>query len=153
MPTKKENSTSLKLYNEAVNSAELVDVKLISSSFKVEKEFFSEEGENSKFGFGPKTSKAGFDEEKNMVLGHIEFETSAKLGNKFIMRLQSTYFVAFSFEKKVDKDQAVKFFHRVGKFTSYPYFRNLFAQHVSEAQLELPPLPILKQRHTFKDQS
>lgn len=130
-------------YNRVVDAAELVDVKLVKSSFDLQPAFFAASDEVA-FRYGCDLERSTYDQESNFLVGEIAVEAGCKLGRRWVLKVRSTYVVAFSVAGKPPVEAAKTYLERVGRFTAYPYFRAHFAALCSAAGAEVPPLPVLK---------
>ena len=131
-------------YNSVVDAAELLDVKLIKSSFDLQPHFFAAEDQDLDFRYTCDLERSSYDAESKVLLGQIALEAGSKVGRKWVLRVRSTYVVAYSISGEPPEDAATGYLERVARFTAYPYFRAHFASLCSDAGAKVPPLPVLK---------
>ena len=141
--SKSEETFDKDEYNRAVASARLLDVAVTASSFKLEREFFSESDKKRKLSSDYHLIDCEFNEEFLILL--VRFEVEAKEGNRKLLKCRCDYNVVYSFSApNVSREAAVSFGRHIAQFTAYPYFRQHFAQRSWESGADLPVLPILK---------
>jgi hypothetical protein len=136
------------IYKEVSCSAALQELRLFSSKFMVKQEFFLLEAEYGppKSLFSGYTGEVTIDEEEGLIAGSYTWEAEIKFGRKTGLKLRSDYVLIYSGIGGLDSDHINMYFNRVGRFSTYPYFRSHFSSHVTEAGLMLPPLPSLNER-------
>jgi hypothetical protein len=100
-------------------------------------------GLNHAFNMVP--SDAGFDEEFGLLMCQMNWSLSAKKSRSTLLKLTAQYIIYYSGVPNVDDKYRTEFMQRVGKFATYPYFRNLVSQISWASSAELPILPVLKQ--------
>lgn len=146
MTRKKESSPAIAPgdYNAVVTGADLLDVKLIGSTFSVEPQFFSEDRDSKNFSFGCEIATGYYLEEDRKLIGTFLLEAGSKTGRKWVLRAKSTYVVVFDVEGSPSEEAALSYLRRIGKFVCYPYFRAHFAGLCSGAGAEMPPLPVMR---------
>jgi hypothetical protein len=148
----------IKKYNAVVRSAELVDIRLISSKFDVKTEYFAlkqaeEEGEKKriKHGFGWQLSTFSYSQERRYMLGHLEWSATSVKGRKNLLTIKATYLVVYTAGEDLEEEYVSAFLSNVGRFATFPYFRSLVATYSAAASADLPLLPILKQPIATED--
>lgn len=130
-------------YNAVVETAHLLDVKMIASEFSVRAPFFSEEKEGVRFVYGCEAGTQHYNAEDGRLLGMFHVEAGAKKSRKFLLKAKATYVIAFAVEGKPTQEGALAYLSRVGSFGCWPYFRAHFATLCASAGAEAPPLPIM----------
>lgn len=136
------------VYKEVSCSAALQEIRLVSSKFAVKPELFLPDDDvgSPKSLFSGGTSGVTIDEDEGFVAGHYHWEAKVKFGRKTGLKLQTDYVLIYSGIGGLDTDHINMYFNKIGRFSTYPYFRSHFSNHVSEAGLMLPPLPSLNER-------
>lgn len=132
-------------YSQAVEAANLSHIRLIRSNFDTQPEVFGPPCADHKSSYSCKITDAFFDDESGLLTGWFVGKVNIKIGRRKILDMSATYLVIYDINGSPTEDAALKFVHAVGNFAVYPYFRAHFASLTSEAGLQLPPLPILKE--------
>jgi hypothetical protein len=133
-------------YNDVVSNAELVDIKLTSSSFKIEGEYFADMRQDPKLEVSGSPRWTRLDSERGIIAGGLDWSVTCRQGRKVVLSIKASYLVAYGLSEPVEDKYAEYFVQNVGRFAVYPYFRNLVAQYSAASSAELPLLPVLKQR-------
>lgn len=134
----------LEKYNHVVGAAQIRAVQMMSVSFKVKPDFFSEE-EKRALSYDVKNGDHNFSTEDGAAMIFVSFNVSAQTGRKKTLVCEADYVVTYDGLNDCD-DEAVKaFLGRVAPFACYPYFRSLFATLDWAATTGLPPLPVHKE--------
>ncbi|WP_193184180.1 hypothetical protein [Nisaea sediminum] len=155
MPPKKKGSDSLvaakpdhiQQYDQVVEAAQLIDVRLNGLTFNVDPDYYQFERNNFdkvKFSFEGGFNFTHFDKNSGTLVGEINWKCVAKHRNKNLLKVDATYVIAYGDIPPVSDDPAKAFLTRVGKFTSYPYFRTVVSQLSWNAEANIPILPVLK---------
>lgn len=132
-------------YRSAVDAAYLRNVRLVKSEFFIEPEGVVRDRSNWRQLYEFAFSSAEFDATRKILSSWIAAEAVCKVGRKRVVFLRCQYLVAYSVEGAPTEEAAVMFAARVAPFTAYPYFRAHFAEVCSQAGLNLPPLPVMKE--------
>lgn len=133
-------------YAKSISYAELRHVVLLKSNFFVNPEFFSESSDRE-LSRGEEITSFSVTEDRLTAAAEIEYFAKAKCGEAEAFCASCTYLVAFDFEKETTEETAEKVIQRVGRFAAYPFFRQHVAQLSWESGIDIPILPIIKQRH------
>jgi hypothetical protein len=131
-------------YNAVVQIADLIDIKLIHTTFDVVPALFLSEKDQHKFGYGCEFEHGYYRGEDNVLIGTFKLEAGSKQGRRWLLRAKSTYLVMFDVEGNPSEEAALSYLSRIGKFACYPYFRSHFAALCSNAGAEMPPLPVMR---------
>ena len=136
------------IYHEVSCSAELQELRLVSSKFKMKPELFlyEDDGKPPKNLFHGHAVGVTIDEDEGLIAGNYIWEAELKFGRSTGLKLQAEYLLIYSGVGGLDANHTSMYFSRVGRFSTYPYFRSHFSNHVTEAGLMLPPLPSLNER-------
>lgn len=130
-------------YNAVVETAHLLDVKLISSEFTVKAPFFVEDKDDLKFVFGCDSGTKHYHSDGRRLIGMFHVEAGAKKSRRFLLKAKATYLIAFLVDGDPEEEAALAYVERVGAFGCWPYFRAHFATLCAGAGAEAPPLPIM----------
>jgi hypothetical protein len=148
-----EKAKRLAAYDEVVRAAKLAGIKLYSSSFKINPEYYparDEELESQKSllnrGFTWTHEPVGFVKESGILAGVFNWGIEVKKGRKRLVSAKAGYMVIYTDVPPVDDEPALAFLKKVGRFACYPYFRSYVAQMGWAAEADLPILPVLKDR-------
>ncbi len=139
-------------YAKVANSARLVEIALVDQLFKVSLSSFwdaEEERKTLAHGYWGEPLKKLFDTEVGTIAGGYSWNAQIKDGRSKPLRLKAEYFLLYSGLNDLDssfEEYVHLYFDKVARFTSYPYFRTLFATSSSNAGLALAPLPSLVDR-------
>lgn len=136
------------VYKEVSCSASLQEIRLIASKFSVKSELFLTDDDvgTPKSLFTGGTSDVLIDDEEGLIAGKYNWEAEIKFGRKTGLKLQTTHMLIYSGVAGLDPNHINHYFNKIGRFSTYPYFRSIFSTHVSDAGLMLPPLPSLNER-------
>jgi hypothetical protein len=131
-------------YNALVNSAELMDIKLIKSDFDVQPIFFSTEDDKKSYRYDCELARSFHREGGDYIFAEVALEAGCKVGRKWLLRSKSTYLVAYALDRPTSEAAALEYLKKVARFTAFPYFRAHFAEQCSQAGAVVQPLPVLK---------
>ena len=154
MPTRaKKNSErsttsdalSAEAYNHVVDSANLRDIKLITSTFYVQPAFFDE---RDRVILSVQSECTDCTEVENgSIVAFFSFEVKGRLNNdgddEEIMESSAVYLAAYDVASDAQNKEASAFCSKVGLFAAYPYFRALVAHFAGDADLGIPALPLI----------
>jgi hypothetical protein len=142
----------IKKYNAVVKSADLVDIRLLSSKFDVKTEYFTlkqaeedEQKKRIKHAFGWDLSRFSYSQETGHMFGHLEWSATSTRGKKTLLTIKATYLIVYTAGEDLEEEYVSAFLSNVGRFATFPYFRSLVATYSAAASADLPLLPILKQ--------
>jgi hypothetical protein len=144
----KEFDFDQELYSEVSCAAKLQEIKLSASRYLVKFQLFDdiEVLRQMKHRYSGRCEEVFFDENSGSAGGKFNWTAEIKLGRQVSLKLSAEYYLLYSNLAEHDEDHVSFFVTKVGRFATYPYFRALFANHVSESGLMLPPLPTLNER-------
>jgi len=145
VPAKRIKAPEVEAYDKVVETASLRELKLVSSSFDVKPEAHSENFPTWRPTYDCTLSSNYFVEELGLIFGSVKAEVRCKHGRASILTLKSQYVILYKVDGKPEEAAALKFMQRVARFSVYPYFRAHFAELCSQAGLNVPPLPILRE--------
>ncbi|MCB2114450.1 MAG: hypothetical protein R3C42_05975 [Parvularculaceae bacterium] len=132
-------------YNRLIDAAELQDIRLVSSNFFVEPEYYDpNNAENRVFGIEDSITEPEFDDESNALFAAFEFIVKVQIEEKLLLSCTASYVVGFRIEGQFDLDLMKYFARRIGRNATYPYFRDHAAQLSWASGAQLPILPIMK---------
>ncbi|MCP1199850.1 hypothetical protein [Notoacmeibacter sp. MSK16QG-6] len=142
---KTEAARAVDKYNAAVASSELKSIMLTDVSFNVKPDFFSQDLEKQKLVSNIEQSEPLHEEGEDIGVSFVEFKVSSREGRKQNLVCKARYAVIYGGFSQCNAKEVKHFLSRVGTFACYPYFRSLFANLNWSANVELPPLPVLKE--------
>lgn len=131
-------------YAVAVETAELIAVRLIKSEFAAEPEAFARDQSNWKRGYGCESQSSAFNPARTILSGAVLAEVACRIGRKRVVHLKCRYLIDYAIAGSPTDRAAHAFFDRIAPFTAYPYFRAHFAEVTDQAGLEIGPLPVMK---------
>lgn len=136
-------------YAAVAKAARLRQLSLIDSAFNVKPECYaalSRDDDELQHGFGGECSSFAYDAENGSLFGVFEWVAEIKLGRKKALKVSANYMLIYTELEVLPEEYVRLYFEKIGKFSSYPYFRSHFAMHTAAAGLTLPPLPSLTDR-------
>lgn len=131
-------------YEDAVETAELRDIRLISADFTASPEIALPEQSSWKYGYSCDVESVGYDGEAGVISAWIGATAFCRSGRKKILNVKGQYLIVWSVSHPVEQETAERFALMLGPFATYPYFRSHFSHIASQAGLSVPPLPIMK---------
>ncbi|MDU8912779.1 hypothetical protein [Aestuariicoccus sp. MJ-SS9] len=87
-----------------------------------------------------------FDREHGFSVGEYTWRADVKQGRRKLLKLKCTYVLVYDNFQDCDEAYTYLYFKKVGRFTTYPYFRTQFSVQVGASGLTFPPLPSLIDR-------
>lgn len=136
-------------YRKVSVSANLVELFLVKQNFEAHPaKFWVAESDGGRFKQSYSGAPCGnsLDAEGGVMIGGYEWKAEIKLGRKKILKLHAEYVLIYDGLNECDKEYTDLYFNKVGRFTTYPYFRSLFSISAGNANLSLDPLPSLVDR-------
>lgn len=137
------------VYALVAATAQLQEVALTKSEYKIVPSLFwdLEKGEaslNSKY--HGEAMGSHFDSESGVIAGGYKWMAEIKTGRKLALALRADYMLVYSGLEAQPEEYVQLYFRKLARFTTYPYFRALFATNTSLSNIPLPPLPTLIDR-------
>lgn len=132
-------------YNEVVAKAQIVDLRLVSSSLEVQPKGLDGNRKGWAMSVGDELSEWALEKESGRLWGRVAFRASCRDGDETPIEVRGEYLVGYSIDGDADRLAARTFLKRVARFACYPYFRTLFASLTGQANLVFSPLPVLKE--------
>jgi hypothetical protein len=136
-------------YSAVAAAARLRDVKLIRQTYAIKEELYANSAifsEDPNLAFSGEPRELHFEADEGVLLGSYAWSVSIKVGRKQVLSQKAEFFLAYSSLNGKDPAYCSLYFKKISRFTSYPYFRALFATNVMNSGLVLPPLPSLTDR-------
>ncbi|PWE26803.1 hypothetical protein C4N9_20420 [Pararhodobacter marinus] len=136
------------VYARLAAAAKLSDIKLIECDYSIKPEVFQaiEDTENMAHGFVGDPAGYYVDDEIGLLLGRYKWSAEIKLRRKKVLKLACVYLVAYTGVQGFTDNYLQFYFEKIGRFTTYPYFRAEFSRLSSSSGIMLPPLPSLSER-------
>lgn len=131
-------------YVAFLGKVELLDIKLVESSFKMKPEVTNPDQSSWKYGYACDVADVHYDDEAQILWAWVNGSAHAKSGRSHILQVKGKYLLVYSVIGQASEDIAVQFTKNVGAFSVYPYFRGLFANLCSQGGVRVPPLPVMK---------
>lgn len=141
----KETRADIEAYREAADAADVKSIRLVSSNFDIKPDAFTESDRSWKQVYRCDTVSAQYDKDQSVLFAFIEAAAICKIGNRNVISLKCNYIVSYIVHGNPEKVAAERFARHVGRFAAYPYFRAHFAELTSQAGLNLPPLPVMRE--------
>jgi hypothetical protein len=139
-------SVDAKKYNAVVAAANLSAVILMRSNFEMDAEYLPaniSREKRPKFTTDWNFVSVDFDADEGIATGIFQFDLRVKFGRKNLLKISSSYLVAYDDLFNHDEEIVSVFLKRVGRFAAYPYFRALVSQYSWSSEANLPVLPII----------
>lgn len=136
-------------YATVASNARLLQIYLVTSNYEAKiPELLVGLNDDSdlKFGFTGGVRSCELDHKNGVLVGGYEWEADVKLGRKKLLKLKCSYVAVYENLFDCQDEYQRYYFRKIGRFTTYPYFRAQFATHVADSGLSLPPLPSLTER-------
>jgi preprotein translocase subunit SecB len=132
-------------HNRLVDAAELEDIKLVSSSFSIEPDYFNEQlASEFTFKIDAEMGEPTFDADARRLFASFEYTVAVSHNETTVLRCTAAYLVIFLIDGEHDEQLMQYFAKRVGRNASYPYFREYSAAQSWASGANLPILPIMK---------
>lgn len=132
-------------YNAVALQAELEGIILLNSRFEVAPELLGRRKE-WKLSYGRTITSCRFNPDERSVAGVFEYHVTAKIGRKRALHCMAQYAVFYEVPEGATEAGSTGFCRNVGIFAAYPYFRALVARVTADANVQLPPLPMIASR-------
>lgn len=129
-------------YNHVAKHAELEAIVLLNSQFVLNMEHLPKR-DQWKLSYGRKMKSCHFSAEQSSAVAVFEFHLTAKVARAIALRCVAEYAVFYETPPGATEEAARGFCRNVGVFAAYPYFRGLVSRLVTEAGVNLPPLPAI----------
>lgn len=143
-----------KEYNAVVRDAQLLDVVLNESYFKVEPEYVVSEESNRSFHYKhnmrhhlDSVSILGKGRDGGVVGADVVWDIRAKVGRKIGLKITAAYTVLYTGLQEHSDDAVMLFLERVAPVATYAYFRALVSQYNWAGEVDLPILPVYSSHH------
>jgi len=133
------------LYNALVASAQLRDIRLVKSQFYLEPDGLGDP-QNWQHTHSCEIETSHFDADKKLIWTWVTAEAACLYEKKRVVSAECRYLIVYKVDGEPEDLEVAAFAKRVARFAAYPYFRAHFAQLASQAGLELPPLPVIKEK-------
>lgn len=137
-------------YANVVKSAELLDIRLLSSSFVVEMGIFEDDEDEAvaekqlDCTFGCEAPNASYEPENGGLMGQFEWQASVIRDDAEVLKIGGSYVIAYQCAPDLDEQATTMFVERVGRFATFPYFRALVGFYSTASSIDIPILPVLK---------
>ncbi|MDH3662645.1 MAG: hypothetical protein OEU92_21890 [Alphaproteobacteria bacterium] len=148
-PAKKAPAPQIKVddesYRAVAASSMLQEVRLVSSSFDIKPEYFTNEDQGFSLSFDGQMAESRYDSSIGIAAANFLWSAFVKKNRKHLCKIKSQYLVVYTVDKNLNEEAALLFVKTVGRFAIFPYFRVLVSQYSSASSANLPVLPVLKQ--------
>ena len=136
------------VYAQVSRNAELNEIRLIRNKYVIKPDITTalEDLDSVKHSFSGVCVDFTYDSEMGLAIGNYRWNVEIKFGRKKVLKLITNYLISYNNLEGFDEPYVSFYFHKIGRFTTYPYFRALFSHHTAESGLSLPPLPSLNER-------
>lgn len=132
-------------YGEVVDAAELSNIRLVRSEFQIRPKYFLSGKENVELDYSSKFELANKSIDDEFALGFFHWSATAKsVEHDDLLVVKATYLVLVLNLERFEQDVVSAFVERFGRMATYPYFRSHVSNICSEAQADVPILPMIK---------
>ena len=132
-----------KAYNQVVGRTTLGSIRLTETRFDMKPEALASDSDTWRKQISAEPVEIITDVEGNRLYGVFAFELTCRHKRRRVLTCAARFFVSFKVDGPFEAAVGELFVQRVGKVMAYPYFRSTVAQLVSQAAINLPPLPML----------
>ena len=129
-------------YNAVAVGAELEGIVLFNSRFDLAPNLLGRRRE-WKLSYGRKVKSCKFNQDERSVVAILEYHVTAKVGRSRALQCVAEYAVFYETPEGATSEGAIGFCRNVGVFSAYPYFRALVSRLTADANVQLPPLPVI----------
>ena len=130
-------------YNSVVGRTTLGTIRLMESRFEMKPDALASDPDTWRKEIRSDPLEIIADVETRGLYGIFVFELSCRHKRKKVLSCSARFLVSFRVEGAFEASVGELFVQRVGKVMAYPYFRSTVAQLVSQAAIQMPPLPII----------
>ena len=136
-------------YADVACRARLVQVHLTDCEYSAKvPEIISNQNEDDSLSpsFEGEPGGCNYIENLGYFIGDYFWRVDIKHGRRKLLKLRCKYVLIYENVQDCDEKYVQLYFSKIGRFTTYPYFRAEFAAMVSNSGLTFPPLPSLTDR-------
>ena len=133
------------LYAHVAQRAQLKWLFLLQSDYVAKPDLFDDEVDRFKRPYGSHGEMV-FNKIDGRLSGYYTWGIRFKKRNKVVLKLVCKFILSYRNLHECDEGHVRVYFEKIAKFTTYPYFRGIFASQTSNSGLILPPLPALSER-------
>lgn len=137
------------MYADVSRCAKLREMSLVHSEFDVQMKHFWAENEDENglnSSFNGEFVGSHFDPDAGIVAGAYLWNVDIRRGRYKALKLKTKYVLVYGNLQGHEEKYVYYYFEKLARFTSYPYFRSIFATLSSASGLALEPLPSLSER-------
>jgi len=128
-------------YNKVVSRTRIRSIRLLESKFEIKPDAVALDPNEWRKSIDFKIGEVVVTE-KGGLFGFVIFTLICKQGRKHVLTTRCQYLVHYVVEGECSQEAGETFIDRVGRLAVYPYFRSTVAALVSEAGIQMPPLPV-----------
>jgi len=145
----KAGDESRRHYAKVVKSAELNGIVLLSSSFHADRDYLQGQGTEGdgdmelNLSYGLDTPEVGYDAENGQCSGQFDWYVRAQHEDHTAIEILGSYGIVYDCDAQLDPEAVRNFVLRVGRFATFPYFRQLVSFYGDAGSIGLPILPVL----------
>lgn len=135
----------VRAYNAAVAAARLAAIRLVRSRFSSRSPDQAVAESTPSASIDDRIRFHRFEEDAGRAFTVFEWELECQLPTPpFHVSIVASFMVIYDGLEGVSAETVERLVSRIGRFASYPYFRTFVAQTSGMAELDLPPLPMLR---------
>jgi hypothetical protein len=137
------DSVDAKAYNKVVGRASIRSILLTASHFDMKPDALEVDPSQWRNAIDPQVSEVIASVDSERLYGLLSFEVVCRHRRRRVLSTSGRYLVTYHVNGGCDPELGAVFIRRVGLVAAYPYFRAMVAGLVSQAGVQMPPLPIL----------
>lgn len=130
-------------YNSVVGRTVLRGIRLTETRFDIKPEALELDPSTWRNSISGEAVEVFTDPEIGKLYGIFLFEVVCRHRRKRLLSTSARYLVSYQVTGDFDPEIGELFVERVGRVVAYPYFRAVVASLVSQAGIQMPPLPII----------
>jgi hypothetical protein len=130
-------------YNDVVGRTDMLGIRLLENRFEIKPEAVELDPSVWRKAVNFEVAETVVVPETGRLYGMLQFELVCRHARKRIVYLSARYLVSYHVQGACTQEDGETFVGRVGRVAAYPYFRSLVASLISEAGLQMPPLPVM----------
>jgi preprotein translocase subunit SecB len=132
-----------KAYNSVVGRTTLGSIRLTESRFDMKPDALASDPDTWRKEIRADPLEVIADLESNRLYGVFHFDLACRHRRKKVLSCSARFIITFKVEGAFEASVGELFVQRVGKVMAYPYFRSTVAELVSQAAIQMAPLPMI----------
>jgi len=142
-PPRDPRDVNVASYNSVVGRTEMRGIRLLGSKFEIKPEAVEIDSSEWRKSVAYERGDVVITPDSGRLYGILQFEVVGRHGRKKVLHASGQYLLTYHVQGECPQEDGEVFIDRVGRVAAYPYFRSLVATLVSQAGLQMPPLPMI----------